>query len=61
MTKYCPDCGEELVERINSEDGEKFLGCSSFPDCKYTEEIEEDDTGFDERREQIKQEKRFNH
>jgi ssDNA-binding Zn-finger/Zn-ribbon topoisomerase 1 len=30
----CPRCGGELVEK----EGEygKFLGCSNYPNCKYT-------------------------
>lgn len=34
VTKPCPDCGSELVERSGKYG--KFLGCSSYPDCKFT-------------------------
>ena len=34
--KKCPKCGNKLVVR-ESEYG-KFLGCSSYPKCKYTED-----------------------
>jgi len=31
---YCPDCGSELAKR-KGKFGE-FLGCTGFPECKYT-------------------------
>lgn len=34
---YCPECGCKLVKR-KGKYGE-FLGCSSFPICKYTEKL----------------------
>lgn len=37
----CEECGGWLVERENSESGNKFLGCSSYPDCKNTAAIED--------------------
>ena len=36
----CPSCGSELVERQakrGTNAGNTFLGCSSFPKCRYTE------------------------
>ena len=36
----CPRCGSELVERQakrGANVGNSFLGCSSFPKCRYTE------------------------
>jgi len=36
----CPRCGSELVERQakrGTNAGNTFLGCSSFPKCRYTE------------------------
>lgn len=32
----CPLCGGHLMERHRIRDGELFLGCSSFPSCKFT-------------------------
>lgn len=33
----CDDCGEGmLIERTNSTNGYTFLGCSEFPECKFT-------------------------
>ena len=33
----CPECETgEFVERTNSKNGNKFLGCSNFPRCKRT-------------------------
>lgn len=33
----CPDCTDGyLVERINSNTKNTFIGCSEWPDCKFT-------------------------
>ena len=40
--KKCPLCGKELRVRIARKGpgaGNQFLGCSGFPDCKYTEQM----------------------
>lgn len=35
----CPDCTDGLlVERINKETKNTFLGCSEWPECKHTEQ-----------------------
>lgn len=35
---YCPKCGRKLLEKKNSANGKKFLGCSGFPlECDHTE------------------------
>jgi restriction system protein len=36
-SKPCPRCGSELVER-KSKRG-KFIGCSSYPKCRYTQDL----------------------
>ena len=39
----CPRCGSDLVERTvkqGSRAGSHFLGCSSYPKCRFTKEIE---------------------
>jgi len=36
--KICPKCGAPLVERLGKFG--KFYACSKFPECKYTESIE---------------------
>ncbi len=36
--KICPECSNPLVIRISKYG--KFLSCSNFPECKYTEPIE---------------------
>ena len=39
----CPKCGSELVMREVKQGalkGSQFLGCSSFPRCRYTKELE---------------------
>ena len=35
----CPDCGFWLLERA-TQYGHGFIGCSGFPDCTYSAEIE---------------------
>lgn len=41
ITKTCPRCGWRLTIRRNRETGEEFLGCTSWPDCAYTEPLPE--------------------
>jgi len=36
--KNCPKCNGGLIERSGKYG--KFLGCSNYPKCKYTENIE---------------------
>jgi hypothetical protein len=36
-TRFCPECGGKLVERVSKKGkyaGQRFLGCSNFPDCR---------------------------
>ena len=35
----CQFCGADLVEKTRKADGNKFLGCSTFPKCKFTRKI----------------------
>jgi len=35
----CKRCGSAMKERRNKQTGEEFLGCSSFPRCKNTEQV----------------------
>lgn len=42
----CPDCGSSLmcghlVIRENTHTGHKFLGCSNYPVCRYTDEYDD--------------------
>ncbi len=39
VNEDCPRCGSPLVYRQNRK-GETFIGCSNFPKCKYTRNIE---------------------
>jgi DNA topoisomerase-1 len=32
----CPQCGKAMVVRYSKKTGKKFLGCSGYPECKYT-------------------------
>ena len=39
LTSTCPKCGSRLVERIakkGANTGSSFLGCSGFPQCRFT-------------------------
>lgn len=39
----CPSCGSDLLKRTakkGAKQGSQFLGCSSFPKCRYTKELE---------------------
>lgn len=35
----CPRCGSPLVERRNKTTGDRFLGCSTYPRCRYTQPL----------------------
>ena len=37
----CADCGSAMTLRRNRESGDAFLGCRSYPRCKYTERYDE--------------------
>lgn len=44
MTDYwltCPKCGSRMVERVNGQTGEPFLGCSHWPTCLFTHPLPE--------------------
>ena len=36
----CPRCGSDLVERTVKETGSKFLGCSGYPKCRFSKDIQ---------------------
>lgn len=36
---YCPECGARMVLRTRRSDGERFWGCSNYPECKGTRQI----------------------
>lgn len=40
LDRKCPDCGSELVEKFGRFG--KFIACSNYPNCKYTEKSAED-------------------
>ncbi|MFK7829413.1 MAG: restriction endonuclease [Congregibacter sp.] len=43
QSEICPQCGSELVERMarrGANAGSRFLGCSGFPQCRYTRNTE---------------------
>lgn len=37
--RICPRCGGRMVRRVRRADGRAFLGCSNFPNCRYTRNI----------------------
>lgn len=42
-TTTCPRCGSKLVERVTKQGanaGRRFLGCSGFPKCRFTKDID---------------------
>lgn len=41
ITKTCPRCGQPLTVRRNRETHEEFFGCTSWPQCTYTEPLPE--------------------
>ncbi|WP_371813984.1 DNA topoisomerase [Mycoplasma sp. OR1901] len=43
LEESCPECGNKLLVR-NNKRGQKFIGCSNFPSCKYTASYEENNT-----------------
>lgn len=40
--RVCDECGADMVERTNHATGEKFLGCSKYPECMFTTPIPTD-------------------
>lgn len=43
---HCPKCGSDLIVRTikkGSRAGSRFLGCSTFPKCRYTREFTPED------------------
>jgi len=44
QTIECPRCGSELVMRMakrGANAGNRFVGCSSFPKCRFTQNLGE--------------------
>ncbi len=37
LKEKCPECGANLVLRLGQ--GGRFIGCSKYPDCKFTKQI----------------------
>lgn len=35
--RKCPECGHDLVERVNKAKGNTFIACSNFPKCRFVE------------------------
>lgn len=45
-TETCPECGKSLIIRWGRNG--KFIGCSGYPDCRYTRPLEEDKSETEE-------------
>lgn len=41
VTIPCPECGHDLIVRLNGADGSRFLGCSEFPKCRHSQALPE--------------------
>jgi len=37
LSQTCPQCGQALVVRTNHRTAERFLGCTGYPQCCFTE------------------------
>lgn len=37
--RVCQRCGAAMVLRSNKRTGEQFWGCSTYPKCRYTEQV----------------------
>jgi ssDNA-binding Zn-finger/Zn-ribbon topoisomerase 1 len=35
----CPQCGKAMKVRTNSENGSRFIGCTGYPDCRFTKPL----------------------
>jgi DNA topoisomerase-1 len=42
----CPTCGKSLIERWGRNG--KFIGCSGYPDCRYTKPLEGEEVATEE-------------
>lgn len=38
-SQHCPSCGAQLSVRVSSRRQSLYIGCSSFPGCRYTERL----------------------
>lgn len=47
--KVCPECGKDLVYKYSKT--WKFIGCSWYPDCKFIERTENDNSSLDDLKE----------
>jgi len=48
--EICPECGKGLVKRLSK--AGLFLGCSGYPDCKYTRNLSTTGAAMEETKEQ---------
>ena len=39
---HCPECGDGLLRKITTKRG-SFLGCSNYPKCRHTEQLDDKD------------------
>lgn len=41
LTKDCPRCGKQAELKKNRRRGTTFIGCTGYPECKWTAEHDE--------------------
>jgi DNA topoisomerase-1 len=41
VDKKCPECKNDLIQKYSVKTRGWFIGCKGYPDCKYTERIED--------------------
>ena len=41
LDSKCPDCGSYVVTRTRRADGERFLSCSAYPECRWAGDYDE--------------------
>lgn len=32
----CPECGGQMLSRVNRKTGQRFFGCATYPECRGT-------------------------
>lgn len=42
-TPRCPDCNSLMTQRTNRRTGMDFWGCSTYPECNGTREIDQEE------------------
>ncbi len=48
IDRKCPKCNKELARKYSYKTKSWFIGCTAFPECKYTERIDENNNQTDD-------------